>query len=495
MGLEPLNTLNTGRMLNPQALAKRSIDSALMPPPPPPKRIKRPAKVLDEDTYTDALSHIIARDFFPGLVETESQREYLEALDSKDNEWIEIAGRKLHEVMTPGPDGRRFRGRRGTSMTPMIERGGETPKGWAGMTPGSVVSTTSQATAPTPRPPVDTNLSLGAFHKKYTSEDNESFYKLLDKQNLKKAERYNWLWSSKKEITKLAITSTGDDHKDQLKAVLSTTTEDLGKEIVQILSTHNMLRPEDLRPAMPDSWNSRPDNNFMFGPSSIEDELQTVQQKAEEISRAGPKAVVYDNTRLPNPTSTTVDPAVPPSPTISAIRDAIAGRPRLSASEVEFAGGETPRVNGYKFVDSEPSPTPSDMTSTWGDLGSSFLGAGDATPNPFKIRGSSKREALHHRMVDKVAKGKRQEKKFAELRTPVPHFSGSPRVAKGGLTPAAQNLLGRIGGDKPAWAKGSSTPKIFGVKTPTLRSRLGMATSRNLVEVTEGKMGETIRKR
>lgn len=378
-------------------------------------------------------------------------------------------------------------------MTPIIERGGETPKGWTGMTPGSVVSTTSQATTQTSRPPVDTNLSLGAFQTKYTSEDNESFYKLLDKQNLKKAEKYDWLRSSKKETTKLAITSTGDNYKNQLKAVLPTTTEDLGKELAQILSTHNVLRPEDLRPAMPDSWSSRPDNNFMFGPSSIEDELQTVQQKAEEMSRAGPKAVVYDNTRLPNPASITEDPAVPPSPTMSAIRDAIAGRPRLSASEVEFAGGETPRVNGYKFVDSEPSPAPSDMTSSWGDLGSSFLGAGDATPNPFKIRDRSKREALHHRMVDKVARGKRQEKKFAELRTPVPQSSGSPRIAQGGLTPAAQSLLGRIGGEKSAWAKGPSTPKVSGAKTPSSKSRLRMVTPRDTVGVTEAEVIETRR--
>ena len=106
-----------------------------MPPPPPPKRIKRPAKVLDEDDYTDALSHIIARDFFPGLLEAESKQDYLNALDSRDGEWIAAAGRKLTEIMTPGPDGRRLRGRRGTSMTPasgLGGRGGETPKAWKG---------------------------------------------------------------------------------------------------------------------------------------------------------------------------------------------------------------------------------------------------------------------------------------------------------------------------------------------------------------------------
>src|SRR6266536_1898845 len=106
-------------MASSQALTKRNHESSLMPPPPPPKRIKRPSKVLDEDDYTDALSKIIARDFFPGLVETQTQQEYLDALESKDKEWIETAGRRLTEVMTPGPGGRRARGRRGVSMTPV----------------------------------------------------------------------------------------------------------------------------------------------------------------------------------------------------------------------------------------------------------------------------------------------------------------------------------------------------------------------------------------
>ena len=94
------------------SLIKRSSDNALMPPPPPPKRQKRPPTVLDEDVYSDALSHIIARDFFPGLLETEAQQEYLSALDSDNNDWIRDAGRKLTQVMTPLPHGRR----RGTSL-------------------------------------------------------------------------------------------------------------------------------------------------------------------------------------------------------------------------------------------------------------------------------------------------------------------------------------------------------------------------------------------
>ncbi|MCJ1456620.1 hypothetical protein MMC28_006982 [Mycoblastus sanguinarius] len=434
-----------------KALAKRSLDISLMPPPPSPKRIKRPAKVLDEDDYTDALSHIIARDFFPGLLETESKQEYLDALGSQDHEWIAAAGRKLTEIMTPGPDGRRLRGRRGTSMTPvsgLYGRGGETPKAWQGDTPMSVVSTASTTTSTKQeKPEVDTNMSLSAFQQKYTSEDNESFYKLLDKQNHKKAEKYAWMWAGN-QIP--AARQIAHRKRERLLAASKASEEvENGKEIA-------VIEPPDTRKAMPDTWVSRPDNPFMFLPGSIEDTHQTVAQKSEETSIAPPKAVVYDNTRLAPSNASFDNHLVPPSPSLSAVRDAIAGRPRPTASEASFNGAATPRVNGYAFVDSEPEPA-----SSFDSSSPLLLGSGDSTPNPFKLKESSKREALHHRMVDKVAKGKRAVgKREGELKTPVPRFASSPRIANGGMTPAAQRLLRKVGG-------GPATPKnLWEGKTP-----------------------------
>ncbi len=449
-----------------QAVAKRSSDTALMPPPPRPKRIKRPQKVLDEDTYTSALSQIIARDFFPGLVETESQQEYLDALDSQDEVWIASAGRKLTEVMTPGPDGRRVRGRRGTSMTPMIGRGGETPKGWGGETPMSVAgSEVSSTTTATDREgeEVDTNMSLSAFQTKYTSEDNESFYKLLDKQNLKRAEKYAWMWARNKIPSARQIAQ----HQHSERLLASKTTQELEDGGRQQLA----ISAPDERKAMPDSWKSKPDNQFMFAPDSIEDSTQTVQQKAEETSRAPPKAVVYDNTRLPQPSTTDQDSSIPPSPSLSAVQDALSGHPRPTDSEPGFTGAETPRVNGYAFVDASPSPTLS-SPPTWGNLDGShqqfLLGSsGDGTPNPFKIKAQSKREDLHHRMVERVARNNRVAKREAEVKTPVPRFASSPRVGTGagagtvGLTPAGRRLWSRVGSPADGGKKSGLVLDLF----------------------------------
>ncbi len=345
-------------------------------------------------------------------------------------------------------------------MTPMTlyGRGEETPKAWQGDTPMSVTSITSTSTNPE-KPEVDTNMSLSAFQTKYTSEDNESFYKLLDKQNLKKAEKYAWMWAGNKIPAPSQIA-----HRKREALLAANKSQDpssTSKQLIKAPAT------EDNRKAMPDSWpTNNPTNTFMFDPASIEDSTQTTHQAAEETSRAPPKAVIYDNTRLRLESSTSSDP--PPSPSLSAVQEALAGRPRPTASEPGAPpGSSTPRINGYAFVDAAPSPTPSSLGApplTWGTIetSTSLLGSGDKTPNPFSIKEGSKREALHHRMVDKVAKGKRSGKRDAGPATPlqVPRFVSSPRVGPGGLTPAGERLLGRVGGRTPG-VQGSGSGKVL----------------------------------
>ena len=412
--------------------------------PPPAKRIKRPPKVLDEDTYTNALSDIIARDFFPGLLETRTQQEYLDALESRDGEWISSAGRRLTQVMTPGPR----RGRRATSMATPLRV--DTPRGpVAGAeTPMSVMSAASTDTLASQGPPVDLDLdlSLDRFQARYTSEDNESFNRLLDRQNQKHADKYAWLWAGNKIPAARQIL-----HREREARLLE------GGNDMRVA-----VRAPDERRAMPDGWRAKPDNEFMFAPDGIEDQLETVQQVAEARSRAPPKAVVYDNTRLQPPAAEPFS-GVPPSPSISAVEAALAGRPRPTASEPGYGGGDTPRVNGYAFVDDEPTPAEMGL-----DTGAALLlGSGDATPNPFKIKEQSSRESLHRRMVDRVAKNKRPRtvtpsttttpgsrvgagptRPGSVAATPVPKFASSPRPGAT-LTPAAQRLLSKVGGATP----------------------------------------------
>lgn len=480
-----------------QALTKRDADTTLMPPPsaPPVKRIKRPSTVLDEDTYTEALSQIIARDFFPGLVETQTKQEFLDALESKDKAWIASAGKKVEELMTPGraSSGRGSTARRGTgfntaSSTPRPANlgnnlgGGETPTtAWGGDTPASVMSTGSTATTRTAdetKPDVS-NLSLGAFQAKYTSEDNESFNKLLDKQNLKRRQKYAWMWNDNKILSARQIAYRQREAK---RIAAESRNTNVDKQLV-------LKTDLDARPAKPDTWKSTAENNLMFSPSGIEDTHETIQQRAEQASRASPKQVVHSNTRIQPTSSQPEHSSVPPSPSLSAIQAAIAGRPRQTESEAGYTGGETPRVNGYAFVDEdepEPGPEPGAANSDESDALTAYHlkllssdASGDSTPNPFSIKENRKREDLHHRIVEKVARSKRVEKHMKETKTPVPRFPSSPmlnfgRTPRGGipasggaaanassgakmLTPAAQKLLQKVGSTPRASSSTAST--------------------------------------
>ncbi|EPS44042.1 hypothetical protein H072_1902 [Dactylellina haptotyla CBS 200.50] len=445
-----------------QALIRRSTDTELMPPPPA-KRIKRPPKVLDEDSYTTALSDIIARDFFPGLSEAKHQEEYIDALASNDKEWIASAGRKLSEVMT----GSRLKSRR---STPSLRSSGPgaTPSARGFDTPMSTRDDISVGTliSNPMKKNYDEKLSLDGFQSKYTSEDNASFNDLLDDQNQQRREDYGWLWRGNK-ISKPSVIAERERQK-LLKE----------KEERDGVDKTKLLQYQDDKPAMPETWKVNPRNGFMFSPTNLEEEMldPDLNPATNTESRAAPKSISHSNTRMPLPRDANT---VPPSPSISAIQDAIAGRPRLYGSEAAATPiGATPRINGYSFVEDAPSPSPSELglpPMTWGTV-DDLLPSVDASPSPFKINETSRREQTLHRMVDKVAKSKRASAKMVMPGTPGGSVAGTPLATArrlrtlGNMTPAAKGLLGRIGtggGDSVFGA----TPRYRWTPTPRARSQ------------------------
>ncbi|KAL1601426.1 hypothetical protein SLS60_006339 [Paraconiothyrium brasiliense] len=465
-----------------KALAKRDASTALMPPPPAPKRIKRPSVVLDEDTYTSAISHIIRRDYFPGLAETDAQREYLSALDSKDKGWIREAGKKLTEVMTPVP-GRRARATRFESKG---ADGGRTPSVWGADTPRTQTGDEEKEEDEEglgKLDHVDLDMGLGAFQAKYTSEDQESFNQILDRANKKRFEKNAWIRDGNKYASKQRLAQ---------QKVLE----------ARKPSTDLIVRPsQDLdvdRPAAPNSHKHTAFNTLMFEPDSIEPWAPTRAQRAEDASLAPPKRVLHHNTRLPIEDT---EPKRPPSPTMSSVRDAIAGRPRLTASEAGYTGNETPRVNGYAFVDAHPPSSsddeeeeaPTDLLERFGAKGSSAT--------PFTMHESTAREKLHHKMVDKIASSRRPENTSSATGTSsigqglgifkgeakTPRFLSAPTPAMragmtpggggrnaGGLTPAAQRLFERVGSTPRGGVRGGFEGGGGGGKqwaTPTPKAR------------------------
>jgi protein DGCR14 len=423
-----------------------------MPPPPPLKKLKRPSKVIDEDKYTAALQHIIARDFFPGLAESDTTQEFLHALESRDQGWIDQAGQKLTQMMTPGPEARRARGRRGTSMTPMPGAGSETPRGWMGDTPRTVVGSEVGDDKQDKEEGVDTNMSLSAFTAKYTSEDNEAFARILDRDNAEKRNKNAWLWNG----NQIAGGARAIEAAQSQKRIEALTSPSVSNDLILAEEAR------DKRPAMPE-WKKQtdPKNNFMFNPDSLEDWQETSAQAAEARSLVPPKAINHAGTRIMTE-ETRHTLSVPPSPSMRAVDAAIAGRPRASTTDAGYSGAETPRVRGYAFVDAEVQPheevymerrTKGEQDA---DAVLKLLGPVDATPNPFTISESSKREQLHLRMVDKVNSRTRrpQVDRVGALavgdtpgRTPTPKFMSASGIKKvpENLTPAAKSLLKKIG--------------------------------------------------
>ena len=395
--------------------------------------------------------------------------------------------------MTPVPSGQRKMAAR-TRFAKAGGAGDKTPSVWGADTPVTVAE--SQAGDDDEElgklDHVDLNMSLGAFQAKYTSEDQESFSQIVDKQNKAKFEKNVWLRQGNMYASKQRIA--------QQKVIEARAAESKGKELVVSTRPSQDL---DERPAAPTGHRHTAINSLMFGPDSVEQWAPTRSQVAENKSLAPPKQVVYNNTRLP-PAPDTEQPQRPASSTLSAVRDAIAGRPRLNPSEGGYTGSETPRVNGYAFVDAHPpSPSsdeedaPTDLLERYGLANSS-----DSKATPFTINESSSREKMLHRMVDKINANRSShntDKASSTTRKPTgsglgiftsetPRFLSAPtpaamrlrnaagaggqtpgRKAKGDLTPAAQRLFERVGGGatprlNSASASSSSSPAGFGAR-------------------------------
>ena len=208
------------------------------------------------------------------------------------------------------------------------------------------------------------------------------------------------------------------------------------------------------RPAQPDGWKvKKPNNTFMFFPPSVdEDGFTTEQDRKEAASKAGPKRVIHENTRFPPLQYIDDDTpgSIPPSPSLNtdiiARRDAARAARSESESEsvTEYPGGETPRVNGYAFVDEdEPSAAPAPAAAPGPSYRDLLAGqVGDSTPNPFKISSIRSREELHRRLVEKT----NQKKRDKDKETPIGTGGDTPATRNvGNMTPAARKLMERMG--------------------------------------------------
>ncbi|KAI8577989.1 hypothetical protein K450DRAFT_273323 [Umbelopsis ramanniana AG] len=396
--------------------------------------LNRPAIVLDEDTYTDAISYIIERDFFPNLAKLRAQQEYFHAEESGDLVRLQQAGRELKRLTT----------------TPRTTRLGTSQS----IAKQAVVQ---KASVPDSIPKdVDLSLSLDQFQARYTSEDNASFIDLLGKANEQRKEKHKWVW---------------DKESNQLRI----------KEAPHVESALTIV---DERDALPGTWKYKARNALMYQPDV--DSLKTKSSINPDDGRGSPKAVIHANTQFDVQNMEISNANKPQS-----VRDAQSGKMtpwnKLSGDD----DMDMPEFGGYNLVPESPSINPSSLNTplmTWGEIeGTPMLIAGSETPGPnsFRLPQPSRREQLGHKLSERASKSYRTRAATNQAGK-VTKAGLTPRFGSGIMSPAAQHLL-RKGTDRTpsfndalraSYGSGSGTPQnARSQATPTPLFRAGSTRS------------------
>ncbi|CAH9060555.1 unnamed protein product [Cuscuta europaea] len=164
-------------------------------------------KVLDEDTYVAAIEKIIERDFFPDIPKLRDRLDWLEAVRTGDplqirDAQLKIIERRRGKAIGSDTAGNKSRTPGSTffrnSITPFDDVIKATTPSMTGDASDSC-NTSTDIGNKIVEGEADTSLPLDDFMRRYTSEDNESFFKIIEKVNRKRKERYDFLLEGEKQ--------------------------------------------------------------------------------------------------------------------------------------------------------------------------------------------------------------------------------------------------------------------------------------------------------
>ncbi|KAL4353005.1 hypothetical protein GQ457_06G027470 [Hibiscus cannabinus] len=439
------------------SLQTRGASSSITPSNPSRKR----TRVLDEDSYVAAIEKIVERDFFPDISKLRDRLDWLEAIKTGDPIQIRDAQLKIIERRDKKVNNSSYEGRDRTqtpgstfmrNFTPFDEFDGKTPQTPSVLGRGLF----GEGDCRESEDEVDTNLSLDEFFRRYTSEDNESFSKILEKVNRKKKEKYAFL-------------TQGKNGEEDVKLI-----EDVKRDRIT-----DGYGTSDQPPSTLEGWKYTAKNLLMYHPADrgeapLTEEERAIRLKAltKEINRGNTRfhgKVMDSRPKDDGSVEVLYTPVAGSTPMPMSGRDQDKGKKydledlRKTPNQFYVESGKK-ADNGYSFVRT-PSPAPGVDESpfiTWGEIEGTPLrlepedtpidigGSGDG-PH-FKIPCPPARDVKAHSLSREAARKLRERSKmFKKPPLPSPYRGGSASPSVRTLSPAAQKFV------RSAIAKSSSS--------------------------------------
>lgn len=422
----------------------------------PNRKRHRGSTVLDEDTYVAAIEKIIERDFFPDIPKLQDRLDWLQAVRSRDPVLIRDAQLKILDrrrqrkesaadaslrATTSTPGSTFFRN---TSVTPSLYNDNKerfaNDEGDKGTGDGEGEGEG-----------VDTSVSLDDFFRKYTSEDNESFSRIIEKVNRKKNEKYEFLLEGEKR---------GDDSGNLIE-------DDNKREQIATDGFGTSDQPVSTL----EGWKYTAKNLLMYHPADRGEAPLTLEERAIRL-KGMTKEISGANTRF-HGKLVDASASMYEEDTVAVLYAPVAGatpvpvsnrdRDKLKKYDLEdlkktpnrfYVESEKKADNGYNFVKT-PSPAPGVDESpfiTWGEIEGTPLrlesedtpidigGSGDGPQ--FKIPMPPSRDVKAHSLSRVAARKIRERSKMFQkppLPSPVRGGSASPSTRR--LSPAAQKFM------------------------------------------------------
>ncbi|KAI8636702.1 nuclear protein Es2-domain-containing protein [Parasitella parasitica] len=344
--------------------------------------------ILDEDTYTEAISLIIERDFFPNLATMKAQQNYHEAQNHGSLSELQEAGKTLHTM----------------SMQKKTHQSRQSDQ------PINFYNEDE----PNVEKRVNLSLSLDQFQTLYTSEDNASFTGLLEKANIRVKEQNKWFFDRESKQLRITDHSTEESHTKLIEA----------------------------NDKAPSGWKYKARNALMYFPQGKSESWVN-----ENDARGLPKSIEYHNTHIAttdvkSDNSTSKPDATPKAPSdIAALAGSLTPWSQMNGLNSDPLSS-SPNIRGYNLVDATPTLSPDRLGTpqmTWGSIEGtpSLISAGSQTPGPqFSLPKVSKREELGFKLSEKASKAYRKKKGEHQR-----NVQGTQRTGAGLMSPAAQYLL------------------------------------------------------